>query len=72
MDEKECIASGGHKWSNPIYILNPPEVRRYCEKCHKLEIKASPVQDKPKRRFFSISWKDWLKSATRTGSVKIQ
>ena len=72
MDEKECLASGGHRWSSPIPILNPPEFRIRCEKCNKIEVvKPKKNPDQPKKVNFAITWKDWFKQATHLGSTRI-
>jgi hypothetical protein len=71
MNEKECLASGGHRWGSPIAIVNPPEFRISCEKCHRVEVVKPKKEEPSKKRNISITWRDWFKSARHIGSTQI-
>jgi hypothetical protein len=67
----KCKKGGAHTWVEvPVMGERFNETRFYCEKCNEIKIVRNPYE-KPKRKFYLLSWKDWLRQADHTGSVKI-
>ena len=67
----ECKKGGAHVWIEvPVMGERFNETRIYCEKCYEVKIIRNPYE-KPKRKFYLLSWKDWLKSAKHIGSTRM-